>query len=395
MRAAKMAAKTIGNAGRWLGFALVACALAALVSAVAMSRNGDDEAQWLGIEAEPLTDDMRLGLRLYPGQNGVVVSDVVGIAAAAGVREGDVITAIDGRAVVDVETFREASEHATRAMPAGGGIAVAVNRLGAPLVLFIGSTRPNTPPIGPPVAQPPGVPVGRFANATPPPVAANTVAAPRPDAVQIPELGMEVVATAAGVSVHRIYRGSWAEHGGLATSDVISSFNAAPVGNIAQLVHAVSAAPPEQAASLTIARGGVRLTKKITVGEGELQGVTVPADAAAPFAQRAAAGAQAAPASLLIKQLGIAVTSAPSSGAVVTGVMGKSYAQTAGLRAGDVVIGCGRKTVRDAQHLQRLLGLAAPEAYTRLRVLRNGTEKTVRVMVGEGEMEGFLPIPKR
>ena len=86
----------------------------------------------------------------------------------------------------------------------------------------------------------------------------------------------------------------------------------------------------------------------------------------------------------------------PASGAgvKVTGVMGKSYAEAAGVKAGDIIIQCNGKRVRDVNGFQQVVSQAAPEADAQMTLMRNGRSKDVAVMVGEGEMEGFLPIKK-
>jgi len=97
---------------------------------------------------------------------------------------------------------------------------------------------------------------------------------------------------------------------------------------------------------------------------------------------------------VLIKPFGMEVCPAPGDGAKVTGVMGNSNASRAGLVAGDIIVECNGKKVADAAALQQLVTSAAPEANAQLKVMRNGRLQKVAVMVGEGEMEGFTPIPK-
>lgn len=97
----------------------------------------------------------------------------------------------------------------------------------------------------------------------------------------------------------------------------------------------------------------------------------------------------------LIKEFGIEVCPASGTGAIVTGVMGNSYASYAGLQAGDVIIRCNGVKVDDVEELQRLVFQAPPEADARIKILRNDRTKDLFIMVGEGEMEGFTPIQRR
>ncbi len=96
----------------------------------------------------------------------------------------------------------------------------------------------------------------------------------------------------------------------------------------------------------------------------------------------------------LIKEFGIEVRQPPGAGAEVTGVMGKSPAWNAGLRAGDIIIGFNGSKVRGAQQFQQLASLAAPETNASIHILRNGRTRDLSIMVGEGEMEGFTPIQR-
>ena len=98
---------------------------------------------------------------------------------------------------------------------------------------------------------------------------------------------------------------------------------------------------------------------------------------------------------LLIKPFGVEVCPAPGDGAMVTGVMGNSNASRAGLVRGDIIVECNGKKVADAEGFMKLVTAAPPEANAQLKVVRNGRLQKVAIMVGEGEMEGFTPIPKQ
>ena len=98
---------------------------------------------------------------------------------------------------------------------------------------------------------------------------------------------------------------------------------------------------------------------------------------------------------LLIKPFGVEVCPAPGDGAMVTGVMGNSNASRAGLVRGDIIVECNGKKVADAEGFMKLVTAAPPEANAQLKVVRNGRLQKVAIMVGEGEMEGFTPIPAK
>jgi serine protease Do len=67
-------------------------------------------------------DTGKLGLAVRPSDEGLVVEDVSGAAARAGIREGDVVTAVNGKPVKSVEDLRIAAEKAK------GNVAVLIKR---------------------------------------------------------------------------------------------------------------------------------------------------------------------------------------------------------------------------------------------------------------------------
>lgn len=95
---------------------------------------------------------------------------------------------------------------------------------------------------------------------------------------------------------------------------------------------------------------------------------------------------------VLIKEFGIEICVAPGSGAKVSGVMGNSFASNAGLRAGDILIGFNNTRVRSVEQFQKLVSLAAPETDAQIKIMRAGRTLDLLIMVGEGDMDGFLPI---
>ncbi|MFC1736363.1 PDZ domain-containing protein [Candidatus Hydrogenedentota bacterium] len=102
-----------------------------------------------------------------------------------------------------------------------------------------------------------------------------------------------------------------------------------------------------------------------------------------------------ATAPVVIKEFGMEAISAGGGGIKVTGVMGLSHAQDAGLQFGDLITRFGDARVRDIKHFQQLVSQAAPEGNVNIKVLRKGKIRRFTIMVGEGEMEGVTPIPSR
>jgi len=128
---------------------LFLCAAAGLIAvAVFWPDKKPPEPQWLGMEVESLTADVRAALGLHPDQRGVYVSDVVGVAADAGVREGDVIVAVGRRPITGLDSYRAAAQ-ASRGQST---VRLGLVRRGAPLAVSVGS-RPARPVAGTPVGM--------------------------------------------------------------------------------------------------------------------------------------------------------------------------------------------------------------------------------------------------
>ncbi len=124
-----------------VGFAIPSNMVATVVSAVATGAKL--VRPWLGASGRPVTAEIADALRL-PRPVGVLVEHVhpEGPAAAAGIKVGDVITAIDGLEVEDAEALR--FRIATR--PVGGAANVTVMREGRHRLLQIAMLAPPEVP---------------------------------------------------------------------------------------------------------------------------------------------------------------------------------------------------------------------------------------------------------
>ncbi|MEE4638180.1 MAG: DegQ family serine endoprotease [Wenzhouxiangella sp.] len=71
------------------------------------------------------------------------------------------------------------------------------------------------------------------------------------------------------------------------------------------------------------------------------------------------------------------------SGAVITRLVPDSPADRAGLRAGDVIVAIDDRPVRDAQGLRNIEGLLAIGSEIAVRHVRNGRERSIRLMLEE------------
>jgi predicted Fe-Mo cluster-binding NifX family protein len=217
------------------------------------------------------------------------------------------------------------------------------------------------------------------------------------------KLGMEVVGSAAGVGVHRVYPSSNAAQGGVREGDLVVGFNRTQILDLAHFVEAIAAAPSESTATVQIFRQGQVFSMPVAIGEGEMETAAVPNNPAPPYAPTAQPGAPVAavaggvpvgPGPMLIKQLGMEVMES-GGGVRITGVMGNSHAARAGLRAGDMIGKLGGREVMTLAQFQGAITSAAPESNVAILVVRDGLLLKLGAVVGEGEMEGATPIPGR
>jgi predicted metalloprotease with PDZ domain len=96
---------------------------------------------------------------------------------------------------------------------------------------------------------------------------------------------------------------------------------------------------------------------------------------------------------VLIKQFGAEVMPVGGGKVKITGVMGSSWADKAGLKSGDILLSFDTKRITSLEQFRSLVTKAPPEKDYKVTFLRGGRTKRCMVTVGEGEMEGFAPIP--
>ncbi|UCC95275.1 MAG: PDZ domain-containing protein, partial [Candidatus Omnitrophota bacterium] len=112
-----------------------------------------------------------------------------------------------------------------------------------------------------------------------------------------------------------------------------------------------------------------------------------------PVALSGASARVQAQASLqLIKELGIEVIPISGGKLKISGVMGNSWAERGGLKRGDIILRFNKKSIKGLAHFKSLIEQATPEKDYRIKILRGSKVKSLRVTIGEGEMEGFTPI---
>ncbi len=117
-----------GNVG--IGFAVPASTAKQVVAA--LKSHGKVSRGWLGVQIQPVTEDIAASLGL-PAPEGVIIARVMtgSPAEKTGLAAGDVVTAVDGQPMADVKALASA----IAAIPAGQTARIAVWRDGAPLEL--------------------------------------------------------------------------------------------------------------------------------------------------------------------------------------------------------------------------------------------------------------------
>lgn len=95
---------------------------------------------------------------------------------------------------------------------------------------------------------------------------------------------------------------------------------------------------------------------------------------------------------VLVKQMGAEMIPVAGGKVKITGVMGNSWADKAGLKAGDIILSFDTKKISGFEQFQALVAKAPPEKSYKITFLRGSRMKKALVTVGEGEMEGFTPI---
>ncbi|MHC4635520.1 MAG: PDZ domain-containing protein, partial [Planctomycetota bacterium] len=95
----------------------------------------------------------------------------------------------------------------------------------------------------------------------------------------IRELALEVGASQGrgSVIIQAVYPGGNAEKAGLHVGDRIVRFNGRKVKNVKQFTSIVARAKPESDVEVEVIREGRKVKEFVMIGEGEMEGVTVPA----------------------------------------------------------------------------------------------------------------------
>ena len=95
---------------------------------------------------------------------------------------------------------------------------------------------------------------------------------------------------------------------------------------------------------------------------------------------------------VLIQKFGVEIEPITGGKVKITGVMGNSWAEKAGLKVGDILLFFDGREIIDLKQFQDMVTKAAPEANFKVVYYRNGRKMKGLITLVEGEMDGFLPI---
>ncbi len=215
----------------------------AVLPGIGLSQAVGAERSFLGIQLQPLTEDLAKALGVPASTRGVVVSGVRedSPAAKAGVKAGDVITEYDGQAVARPRDLADR----VAATPVGKTVAMKVVRSGQEM-----SLSPTTAGIEARERSAEGKPAegpktGKVGLALEP---------------LTPELAQRLqTAEKQGLVVRAVRQGSPAEQAGLRRGDLITEVNRQPLTNVEELRTALEQATPDKPTLLLVHRRGAAL----------------------------------------------------------------------------------------------------------------------------------------
>ncbi len=224
-----------------IGFAIPTTMVKTVLASI--KSTGKVVRPWLGAMGQPVTNELAQALGLSRPV-GVLIDNVHrdGPAAKAGLKPGDVITAVDGHEIDDAEVLRfRLATH----IP-GDAVEVKVTRQGTPRSFTVHL-------IAPPESPPREITDVGGAN----PYTGATIANLNPALAE--ELGMD--STASGVVVLKIKRGSIAHRLRMQPGDILLEINGQPISTVFEAKRALSGKAKRWA--LTINRDGQVLTLQV------------------------------------------------------------------------------------------------------------------------------------
>ncbi|MGA7978616.1 MAG: PDZ domain-containing protein [Chromatiaceae bacterium] len=192
-----------------------------------------------------------------------------------------------------------------------------------------------------------------------------------------------------GVAVRGLVTGGPAENAGIRPGDIIVEMNKDPVYSPDQMEWLVTHLGPNDKAKLTYVRDHEKNTITVEPAaavSGELTPYESPMQAEAPSGQ-AYLGIAMQP---LTGDLGAALGAPSGQGVLVAEVAKGGPAAKAGIRAGDILIGIGKKKIRGAADVYRALNYFEPGENVDLEIVRAKKTETLAVKLGENPDAGMM-----
>lgn len=205
--------------------------------------------------------------------------------------------------------------------------------------------------------------------------------------------------------VEEVIEGSPAEKAGIKEGDQLVAFNNVTLAKPADLIEALKKLKEGDKATVTVLRDGKQLSLDVLLGAAREKKVVVsksirvprppraPRVPAAPWAGvlpgRAMLGSGAGMYGLRIETLGTQLGEyfgAPEGkGVLVKAVKKDSEAETAGFKAGDVIVRAGKKTVAEVADFRSVLGAYDAGEKIPVKVIRKGKETTIELTARKDE----------
>ena len=233
----------------YLKISFVTIVILSLIIFASLVGIGIGEAYWYGLSVDPLNQKYREYYNLSPYDAGVIVVGIKGKAEKAGIKEGDLITGINGIRVYDIKSFLSSAKAAKNS----NNIVLDLKRGGRQMSFSLPGEKYDKGRI----ADASQVNLGLFQGSPLYLTAGNNTASGAVQNRRIPTegnwLGMEIEgitsgtirelnlpASQTGVIVDDVPPNSLAEKGGLKNGDIIRSINGQLVVNMADYIKATN-----------------------------------------------------------------------------------------------------------------------------------------------------------
>jgi C-terminal processing protease CtpA/Prc len=202
------------------------------------------------------------------------------------------------------------------------------------------------------------------------------------------------MADACGAYVSDVTDESPADSAGIQKGDVIVEFGTRQIEDASDLVKAVGKSKVGDKVSVVFLRKGDKKTIQITLRKYSPSNFEhyAPAMSALPFRVFENMGSQGMRLMELNEQLGEYFAAPGGTGVLVEQVDKESAAEKAGIKAGDVLLKIGKRTIDDLEDVSRAFARQKEGDKVDVQVLRKGTQKNLSLEVAENRESGLFNI---